>query len=361
MADTLELPSAEQTPENRIAALEQEMKLLHWHKLANDAALKAALIRNKKLKQKDHKGAQRQQQQRERAAWMAQVIQEEQRKPLQASAAFIKQYEEEERAYEDRLERDVQRHIASLKHLKSSLHARELVKARRMNYVKNKGILKAHEAALDRRQEQIKRESMMGEQETALRPPPEMQAYADSSNLNSVVSSLDKLVKLERRVSELEAETERVAQTRLERRKGNATTSLSVRKSRIAATLDSPATTTYSVRERRQNARYERTIDERKVAMRKRRERLKAKNERLRQRQIQRQGGNRAGSSAKNQREDFESMKKGFERRRKDARSSGGRSSAGSRREAWAQRGKMAIGGSSVRAGYASEPPKAKF
>ena len=30
--------------------LEQEMKLLQWHKLANEAALKAALIRTRKLK-----------------------------------------------------------------------------------------------------------------------------------------------------------------------------------------------------------------------------------------------------------------------------------------------------------------------
>ena len=37
---------------SQIEELEQEMKLLHWHKLANEAALKAALIRTKKLKWK---------------------------------------------------------------------------------------------------------------------------------------------------------------------------------------------------------------------------------------------------------------------------------------------------------------------
>ena len=35
----------------QIEELEQELKLLHWHKLANEAALKAALIRTKKLKE----------------------------------------------------------------------------------------------------------------------------------------------------------------------------------------------------------------------------------------------------------------------------------------------------------------------
>ena len=36
--------------------LEQEMKLLHWHMLANEAALKAALIRTKKLKEQARRG-----------------------------------------------------------------------------------------------------------------------------------------------------------------------------------------------------------------------------------------------------------------------------------------------------------------
>ena len=39
------------------AELEQEMKLLQWHKLANEAALKAALIRTKRLKESEGGGA----------------------------------------------------------------------------------------------------------------------------------------------------------------------------------------------------------------------------------------------------------------------------------------------------------------
>ena len=35
--------------------LANEMKLLNWHKLANEAALKAALIRTKRLKARDNK------------------------------------------------------------------------------------------------------------------------------------------------------------------------------------------------------------------------------------------------------------------------------------------------------------------
>ena len=40
-------------PEERIAELEREMRLLSWHKVANNAAMKAAIIRTRKLKHAD--------------------------------------------------------------------------------------------------------------------------------------------------------------------------------------------------------------------------------------------------------------------------------------------------------------------
>ena len=55
---------------NQIKELEQEMKLLHWHKLANEAALKAALIRTKKLKAASNNPLAAVESQRERAQWM---------------------------------------------------------------------------------------------------------------------------------------------------------------------------------------------------------------------------------------------------------------------------------------------------
>jgi hypothetical protein len=66
----------------RLEQLEHEMKLLSWHKLANEAALKAALIRTKNLKQHDKLQMQKDRN-RERAAWMEQIIREEQMKPLE--------------------------------------------------------------------------------------------------------------------------------------------------------------------------------------------------------------------------------------------------------------------------------------
>ena len=62
-----------------ISGLEQEMKLLSWHKVANDAALKAALIRTKKLRSTS-KDTLHKQRLREKALWMRQIIEEEQQK-----------------------------------------------------------------------------------------------------------------------------------------------------------------------------------------------------------------------------------------------------------------------------------------
>ena len=64
---------------SQMEELEQEMKLLHWHKLANEAALKAALIRTRKLKKVEGEDARREALQ-ERAEWMQQIIEEARQK-----------------------------------------------------------------------------------------------------------------------------------------------------------------------------------------------------------------------------------------------------------------------------------------
>ena len=61
---------AKASPADELAA---EMKLLNWHKLANEAALKAALLRTKKLKTKEGK-PQMHGSVQEKASWMQQII-----------------------------------------------------------------------------------------------------------------------------------------------------------------------------------------------------------------------------------------------------------------------------------------------
>lgn len=56
---------------------------------------------------------------------MAQVIEEEQRKPLQVSKDFVTAYGMEARQNEERLEAEVDRHIDVLRKLKAKVAERE--------------------------------------------------------------------------------------------------------------------------------------------------------------------------------------------------------------------------------------------
>ena len=87
--------------------LEQEMKLLHWHKLANEAALKAALIRSKRLKARDNRVVLQEAKQQERALWIQKVLEEEQQKPLEVTDDFIRTHEMREKRNEEKLAHEV--------------------------------------------------------------------------------------------------------------------------------------------------------------------------------------------------------------------------------------------------------------
>ena len=65
---------------------------------------------------------------------MQQIIEEEQSKPLEVTEDFILKYEKRQREEEERLEEEVQRHIASLQKIKSNLKAKEEVRRRTMIY-----------------------------------------------------------------------------------------------------------------------------------------------------------------------------------------------------------------------------------
>lgn len=123
-----------------LESLDQEMKLLHWHKLANEAALKAALIRTKKLKEVDRSGVEAEAR-KEKEHWMQQIVEEERSKPLKVDEQFIRNYESRERHEEERLEVEVRRHIHSLKQLKTTLKTKEEERQRNLLYRKKKQLL----------------------------------------------------------------------------------------------------------------------------------------------------------------------------------------------------------------------------
>lgn len=115
-------------PSKTMDNLRAEIKLLHWHKLANEAALKAALLKTKKIKAQGGGHARPVPATstlampiEERAAWMQQVIEEEQSKPLQVTKHFMSKYEEQEKLNEGRLDSEVAGHIRSLRNLRKQV------------------------------------------------------------------------------------------------------------------------------------------------------------------------------------------------------------------------------------------------
>ncbi|OQR98861.1 hypothetical protein ACHHYP_07745 [Achlya hypogyna] len=179
---------------SQLEEIKQEMKLLNWHKLANEAALKAALIKTKKLKREDIRMSSAIDAE-ERLERLQQIEEEENMKPLEVTADFIRKYEEDERREELRLELKVARHITCLKKLKGMVAEREELRARHLRYRDGRAALEKKLAG--NQEEDQMRELSRGR----LTPRTLSQATSD---VTKVLSSLDKLVELERRIACLE-------------------------------------------------------------------------------------------------------------------------------------------------------------
>ena len=196
--------------QRQIEELEQELKLLHWHKLANEAALKAALIRTKKLKDQDS-GRAVVETRKETAQWMQQIIEEEQSKPLEVTEDFILKYEAQQREQEERLEEEVQRHIQSLQRIKANLKQKEEMRRRTQIYREKRKAL--HEGRLTSLNGTIQPPSgelslpELGGNSSRGGPGPMTPNLGQGGpggmqgTLSKVISSLDKLVDLKKRIA----------------------------------------------------------------------------------------------------------------------------------------------------------------
>ena len=205
------------------------MKLLSWHKLANEAALKAAIIRTKKLKRNDQVSLQ-QQQRKERSAWMEQIIREEQMKPLEVNTHFIKEYEQHEHKQDERLEMALEHHIGNLQNLKESMVEREALKQRKERYKRKRAMLHASSSV------------------APPKPAPETVTNIPAGKNSAVLGSLEKLVELERRINNLETNMQK--QKKKETRKASNLSQLGMlrfRKKKIEANLKQPAKTMFAV------------------------------------------------------------------------------------------------------------------
>jgi len=184
--------------------LEAEMQLLSWHKIANEQALKAALIRTKKMKRPENPGTIKSLQ--DKAGWMHQVIEEEQRKPLQVSKDYMMDYEEKERAHQVKLDDEVQRHIETLRKMRIKAEDRDDARKRKAQFASTKVHLAREKGRLlngnKTTASSSRRPSARSRPETTSRISDDNQS--ESGDLTTVISSLDKLVALEKRISSLE-------------------------------------------------------------------------------------------------------------------------------------------------------------
>ncbi|GBG31756.1 Hypothetical Protein FCC1311_079812 [Hondaea fermentalgiana] len=252
----------ERTAEENLKELKQEMKLLRWHKLANEAALKAAIIKTKRLKGKEakHTGATRQ---LEKAAWMQQVIQEEQGKPLEVTEDFIREYQGKEAVEDHRVEKDMKRHLTNLKRVKENFEQRAEIHQRNQTY-KEKKLL------LDRKAQAIADQggvtggkalppigasmdadpmaSVSLQNASSLLSDTQGPLGTGQKNMAKVVSSLDRLMELEKRISLLERDADDGGNPARRSGGGHGAKKVVFAKQRVAANAVEPARTKYHVR-----------------------------------------------------------------------------------------------------------------
>jgi len=204
--------------ERQVRELEQEMKLLKWHKLANEAALKAAIIRTNRLKDYDVTKSLSQSAAKDKMLWMQQIIEEEQGKPIEVNEEFIREFRANEELDNQRMKQKSEQHVESLRRLTARLKKREELKERNRAYREEKNKLKLLKPRFDPKQpgsassrfatpeisastDSIRSGFMSPEGSGA----EEMSQAVPVGNLSTVLNSLDRLVELEKRIALLES------------------------------------------------------------------------------------------------------------------------------------------------------------
>ena len=210
---------------------------------------------------------------RERAAWMEQIIREEQMKPLEVNTHFVKEYEKKEKMADAALERTIEHHLHNLRKLKESIEAKDKIRQRKEKfYAKREEVrerLRQRAAGKTKNGNGKKQQQNPGSSgsptsgspgagagagagpETTSGPP--SQAGTDEGSrtklaMELTVGSLDKLLQLEKRINVLEKNVQEKA--KMEQRTAGSLSQLGMlrfRKKKIEASLRSPAQTRFSV------------------------------------------------------------------------------------------------------------------
>ena len=175
--------------------LDAEMKLLRWHKLANESALHAALLRTKRMRNNDQLRASTADANGDgRSHRIRRLVEEERSKPLLMSKDIAKKLREEERHQESLLKEQAERRAKSIRYVIDKVKSREQIQLQRKQCK-----LFKEQLCADREKGQV--------EESQAIVPVNSGLEAESQKLNSqlkVISSLEKLIILEERIRRLE-------------------------------------------------------------------------------------------------------------------------------------------------------------
>lgn len=186
--------------QSRTEKIKAELKLLEWHKLANDAALKSALMQTKNIR--ENTPERNPATNPSNAKRIRQVVTNEQTKPLEVTKDFVLRYEENEMKNSERLTEQVERHISTLRSIREKLESKIELKER------------IHEYREWKKDFAPKKQAVANGQTLASLGPKTRSSEASASmersvkgataELATVLDSLNKLAQLESRITDLE-------------------------------------------------------------------------------------------------------------------------------------------------------------
>jgi hypothetical protein len=224
-------------PMTRKEKIMEELKLLEWHKMANDAAIKAALMQNKTLKyaEVDTEPVHGE----DDARWMKKVIQQEHIKPLEVNKAFVLEYEAKEKENEERLTAQVERHIGTLAKLRGKLEAKATMKKTTSEYRSWQTDFYSKKTAVmsGKTLQEVENEerARTAELEASGVVQPKKRVEKKATELSNVLESLDKLAELENRITTLEKDNVYERMKDQERPGASRRTVLDFKKGRVPA------------------------------------------------------------------------------------------------------------------------------
>ena len=225
-------------PLTRKEKIMEELKLLEWHKMANDAAIKAALMQNKTLKHTEvdtepvHS--------EDDARWMRKVIQQEHIKPLEVNKQFVLEYEAKEKENEERLTAQVERHINTLSKLRGKLEEKATMKRTsdeyrswQRDFYEKKTAVMSGKTIQDMEEEERVRTAELEAQ--GVKPKKRAVSQKKNTELSNVLESLDKLAELENRITTLEKDNVYERMIQAEKPSADRRTVLDFKKGRVPA------------------------------------------------------------------------------------------------------------------------------